>query len=371
MAQGDSKRVVLVGGHAATTAIACVEEILKRRRNWELFWIGPQTAIEGKSITALAYRVLPRYGVSSYRIIAGRLTQRWTRWTIPSIFKIPIGFVHAIYLLTRIRAEIILSFGGFAAFPLVVVGWLFRIPVIIHAQTVVVGLANRMSSFFATKIAISRRESYELLPRSKTVLTGNPVIKSIIAIDVKRVLGDPATLYITGGSTGAQRINKAVDGALEKLLCDFIVIHQTGELDYNYFLRRKKKLGKELRDRYEVVSFIDPLEVSKVYQKADILISRAGANTISEILVTRRPSILIPIPWSTFDEQNKNAQMAKKSGIALVLPENDLTPQKLLEKVNQVLKNWKKMVVSCQDTTAKLDIGASARLVDIIEENLT
>ena len=159
-------RIVLTGGHAGTTAFATVEEIVKRKKAWELFWIGPKSAVEGKNIPTAASLILPQYGVYHHPIIAGRITKKWTRWSLPSLFKIPIDFIQALILLIKIKPKVILSFGGYVAFPVVVTGWLLGIPVIIHAQTVVVGLANRFLAFFARKIAVARGESRELLPKN-------------------------------------------------------------------------------------------------------------------------------------------------------------------------------------------------------------
>lgn len=363
-----TQRIVLTGGHAGTTAFATVEEIVKRKKNWELFWIGPKSAVEGKSVATSASVILPEYGVYHHPIIAGRLTNKWTRWTIPSLVKIPIGFIHALILLIGIKPKVILSFGGYAAFPIVVTGWLLGIPVIIHAQTVVVGLANRLSVFFARKIAVARVESRELLPPNKVVLTGNPVMSAIIKVGPKAKMGNPPTIYITGGSTGAQRVNTVVEDILPSLLGDFKVIHQTGELDFDHFLKLKENLAPNLRQKYEVKGFFDPREIWKIYDKADMLISRGGANTISEILITARPAVIIPIPWVTYDEQTKNARSAEQAGIALVLTEDKLTPRSLLDAVYKLKTDWTEMIVKSDTHLTQLDSSAAAKLTDLVEE---
>ncbi len=365
------KRIVLTGGHAATTALAVIEEIHKEHKNWDIYWIGPRMAMEGKRIETSAGRVLPKMGVHYYPIVAGRLQAKWTFYTIPSLIRVPVGFLHALYLLIKIKPNVIISFGGYAAFPVVFVGWVLRIPVIIHAQTVVLGLTNRLSFPFAKKIAIARKESLPFVPPQKAILTGNPVISSITSVGIKKEKGKPPTLYITGGSTGSQIINSTLDKILEKLLLDFYVIHQTGELDFDYFVKRKKVLPPNLSARYEVANFIEPTDVWKVYKKADILISRAGANTISEILITGRPSILIPHPRVTFDEQNKNADLAQKSGLIFVLKQDDLTKESLLKATYYVSHNWNKMVTGYDKTYSKLDTYAAMKLVGLIDNEIS
>lgn len=368
--QKQTKKIVLTGGHAATTAYSVVEEIKKRKLGLEIFWVGPKKAIEGREILTLSFQLLPKLGVCHCATIGGRLQRKWTVWTIPSLLKIPVSFVQSFLFLIKIRPSIIVSFGGYAAFPVVVCGWVLGIPIIIHEQTSSYGLANRISSFFARKIAIARDESRAFFPKKKVVLTGNPVMAKIVEVGRKENMGNPPTIYITGGSTGAQRINTSVDKILEILLTDFQVIHQTGELDFAYFKSRKEKLNEELKKNYNVEKFIEPDLVDRIFKKSDILVSRAGANTISEIMITARPSVIVPISWSRNGEQAKNAEAAKNAGIAVVIDENEITAEILLERIFFLKRNWKKMIASMNTNLAKLDTGASARMVDLIKEQI-
>ena len=379
MGQANGKtKIVLTGGHAGTTAISVVEELAKESSRykrslqglpyrWEIHWIGASSAVEGKKVATLEKRVLPRMGVSFHSILTGRLQKKWTVHTLPSILKIPLGFFHAVFLLLKIRPKIILSFGGFAALPVVVVGFFLRIPVIIHEQTVAVGLANKFSSFFARKITISRDSSREFFPRGKTVLVGNPVMTSITKVLPKTKLAQPPTLLIVGGSRGAQRINRILETILSEILDKFFVIHQTGEPDYQRFSDLKNSFPAKKKDRYEVYNFIDPAEIASVYRKADIVISRSGANTISELLIIQRPSILIPIPWTRYDEQTKNAKVVEEAGLGVVLEEKNLSGEHLMKKLLYVLDNWGKMSGQTARKLTELDLNASTKLVSEIK----
>jgi len=195
-------------------------------------------------------------------------------------------------------------------------------------------------------------------------------MKSIIDIGPKKKMNAIPHIYITGGSTGSQSINLVVDKILDHLLKDFYVIHQTGILDFEYFSERKKRMDLALTRRYEIKSFIEPFDVWKVFKRTDILISRAGANTISEILITKRPSILIPLPWSILDEQNKNALIAKEAGIAKVLSQKDLSPTEILKNIDYVTARWLKMVNQMDSKIANVDKIASRKFVDLIENVL-
>ena len=152
-----------------------------------------------------------------------------------------------------------------------------------------------------------------------------------------------------------------IEAILPELVVNFRVIHQTGELDFAYFR------GKASRN-YRVYDFIPPEKLPAIFREADIIISRAGANTVSEILVTGRPSILIPIPWTIFDEQNKNAHAAKASGIAEVVSEAEATPEKLLRTLEAIVTNWQEMVTTYKRDLAELDAVAAKRVVKILTE---
>jgi UDP-N-acetylglucosamine--N-acetylmuramyl-(pentapeptide) pyrophosphoryl-undecaprenol N-acetylglucosamine transferase len=361
-------RIVLTGGHAATTALATIEELV-RRGGWDIYWIGARKAIEGRQVPTLESKVFPKLGINYHPIIAGRLQRRFSLWTLSSMAKIPIGFFHAFFLLLKIRPKVILSFGGFASFPVVVVAFFLKIPVILHEQTIVAGRANRASAPFSKVIALARKESKKYFPKHKCRVIGNPILTQITEIKPKEKIGTLPTLFITGGSRGAQVINGLIEQILGDLVKKYIVIHQTGFLDYQKMLSIRDSLPSDLKERYEVYPFIDPMEIDGVYARADIIVSRAGANTVAEILMTKRPAILIPIPWTYLDEQTKNALLAKEFGLARVLDQEKLTPKKLFNEIDDVVKNWESMVGKVREKISE-DRGASQRLVDLIEETI-
>lgn len=363
-------KILFTGGHAATTALSVIHKIKEKYPNWEIYWVGPKSNVEGKNIPTLASVAMPKIGVKYIPITAGRIQRKFTIWTIPSLFKIPLGFFDSFKIITDIKPKLIISFGGYAAFPICITAWLFRIPVIIHEQTVAVGRANKLTAFFARKILIAREESRKYFPGSKTILTGNPVSSEIASISPKSKLSARPVIYVTGGSSGAQRVNNVVGEALFDLLKKYKLIHQTGRLDYEVFKTKREQFPFDLKRRYEVYDFIDPSDMASIFKEADIIISRAGANTVSEIIVSRRPSVLIPIPWSAYDEQTKNARLAEKFGIATVLLESEMNKETLLEKVEYIAENWKKMSTQVDDSLAKLDKAASQRFLREIESLL-
>lgn len=359
-------KLVLTGGHAATTAVAVVEEIKSRGADWKLYWIGARNAIEGKKMVTLESEVLPRLGVEFLSLTTGRLQRKFTFWTIPSLLKIPFGFFQSLYYLLKIKPDAVLSFGGFASFPVVFNANLLGIPVIIHEQTPAAGRANMISAKYATKIALSRFESKKYFLNSECVITGNPVMKDIKKIKpIGARLKNNPVIFVTGGSRGSQSINETLEVILKSLLAKYKIIHQTGGLDYHKFSDIKQKLPMALRKNYEVFIRVNPLEISKIYSQATMIISRAGANTVSEIMLVKRPAILIPLPISYLDEQTLNARVAEKWGIAKVIPQSQLTPEMLMSAIEKITSNINKILGKVNKEKSP-DFDASKKLVDLV-----
>jgi UDP-N-acetylglucosamine--N-acetylmuramyl-(pentapeptide) pyrophosphoryl-undecaprenol N-acetylglucosamine transferase len=365
-----NQKIILTGGHAATTALAVVEELIRRKEqfSWEIYWVGTRYAIEGKKTPTLEFDIFPQKGVIFKPIVAGRLQRRFTLWTIPSLIKIPFGFFHALFVVASIRPRVILSFGGFAAFPVVLAGWFLRIPVILHEQTATGGRANLVSAFFARKILLAREESVTDFSQKKTKVVGNPVLTQITEIMPKQNLGTPPIIFVTCGSRGSQNINKIIDKNLEELLSKYYLVHQTGHLDFKYFEERKKKISENLKKNYEIYDRVDPMQIDNLYRLADLVIARAGANTVSEIIASKRPAILIPIPWSFRDEQRKNADFAVKFGVAKILSEKE-AEEKLFDEVENTFHNWKNIIEKIKGKISP-DIKAAENVVNEIEEIL-
>lgn len=365
----ETKKIVLTGGHAATTAVATIEEILRRKKNWELIWIGARRALEGKDIQTIDVEIFPKMGVSFRGINAGRLQRKFSFWTIPSILRIPLGFVETFFILRSIKPNLILSFGGYVSFPVVFWARVFGIPVILHEQTAAAGRSNRFSSAFASKIALARGESKKFFPKAKCVVTGNPVMTQICEIRPKTQIGNPPVLLTMGGSRGAQFINDLLFSALDKIIKTFRIIHLTGLPDYEKALGMRAKLPKHLQANYEIYSRVDPLQIDGVYKRADIILSRAGANSVSEIMITKIPSILVPIPFTYENEQMKNAQLAEEFGIAKILEQKDASNEKFLEVLQDIKTKWTSIVRGVIGKKNS-DIYASGKLVDLMEETL-
>ncbi len=363
-----SNKILLTGGHAGSTALATIKAIQKARRaTQEIYWVGAASAHTGINTgKTFEEREFGKHDINYLKIHAGKIPRKITFYALINSLLLPVGFFEALWLIAKIRPNVIVSFGGYAAFPVVVIGYLMQIPIVIQEQTVVAGLTNRITARLASKIAIGRPQSMDFFPKSKTVLTGLPLSEDITSLGPKPKIGKPPVLLVTGGSRGARPINQVIGKALTEILKKFKVIHLTGEIDFSRVEGFKDTLSEDLARRYEVHAHVAPDEMKELYKKSDIIISRAGANSAAEILSVGRPAIIIPLPITWFDEQRKNAQLAENAGIAEVIEQKDLNKHTLLTTLNKILKNWDAMTKNYDRSWAKLDKNAANNVAEIV-----
>ena len=369
-------KIVITGGHLAP-ALAVISE-LQKRGGWEIYYLSRKYAMEGTKVPAAESKVIPQMGVEYIDFNPGRLQRRFTRYTIPSLLRVPLGFAQALIIILKIKPDVICSFGGYVSVPVVLAGWLLRVPILTHEQTIVFGLASKINALFATKIAVSFPESLKHFPKNKVVLTGNPIREEIFKIkkspqfpiSIRQLADQFPIIYITGGSQGAHVINLAVLEILPQLLENYTVIHQCGDLDFEFISHQSSTINHQLREHYFLASYVGSEEIGWVLNKASLIISRAGANTICEIASLGKPAIFIPIPWSYQDEQTKNAQVLVEVGMAEILPQDQLTGERLLGMIVQMTTDLDKYQKNEAKAKALVKLDAAQKLVDEIE-NLT
>jgi UDP-N-acetylglucosamine--N-acetylmuramyl-(pentapeptide) pyrophosphoryl-undecaprenol N-acetylglucosamine transferase len=360
------KKLLLTGSHAGSTAIAVIEEIKKRNINVEIHWIGKKYAEEGKDTKTLEYNNLTKYGVIFHNLETGKIQTKFTKFTIPALLKIPSGFIKGYKLIKEIKPDLTFSFGSAAGAISVFWSSFLGIPSIIHEQTATAGRANIISSYFAKKVLISRETSAVFFNKLKTELVGNPINSNF-----KKYIGENRntrikSILVTGGSRGSTWLNDAILPIIPQLLGKYYLMHQTGESNLNN-MKSEVKLGESVKDRYLAFGQIDPVNMAEVFSKADLVIARSGANTTSEILALKKPCILVPIPWTYNDEQQKNAEYLEKLGLATILLQKELTPQKLLFAINKIVDNYQKIIKSTEDIESP-DLLAQEKIVDEIEK---
>ena len=324
------KKIVLTGGGTAghvTPNIALLPEL--KKQGYDVHYIG---SYEGIERTLIKEQGIPYYGISS-----GKLRRYIDVKNLSDPFKVVKGLGQAIRLLGRIKPDVVFSKGGFVSVPVVLAAKFRHIPCVIHESDMTPGLANKICIPCALRVCTNFPETMKHIPAEKAVLTGSPIRQELFKGSREKGLAfcgfddTKPVLLIMGGSLGAVAVNDAVRGILPELLQKFHVIHLCG----------KGKLDDSLNDTkgYAQYEYIGP-ELRDLMAAADILISRAGANAICEILALRKPNILIPLSAeASRGDQILNAASFEKSGYSVVIQEKDVTNELLLKTVNDVYTN--------------------------------
>lgn len=338
-----NKKILITGGHL-TPAIAVISE-LKRRGYTNFVWVGHKYNQAGSNIPTAEFNTVSELNIPFYNLKTGKLIRDWSPTTflygIKNLIFVFLGFINAIRIVFKESPDLIMSFGGYLALPIVFAGFLKRTKIITHEQTIVTGLANKLISKFANKILVSWQSSVKYFNQRKVIFTGNPIRSSVFEIVDTTLVRDLdsslPTVLIYGGNQGAHEINKRIFEIVNELIKDFNIIHQTGNSnvtkDNEQALHLKSSLPKELGNRYLPVDYINGNQVGAVMNKADIIVGRSGANTVAEILALGKLCILIPIPQTSHDEQIKNAKYVEEAGLGIYLSQNGLTSQKLYQTI--------------------------------------
>ncbi len=335
-------KLLITGGHLGP-ALAVIEE-LKKNKNFDILYVGRKYALEGEKVYSLEYIQINKLDIEFQPITAGRLTRIISLKSLISFLKIPLGFIQGFFIIRKFKPELILSFGSYVGVPIAFWGYVFKIPVFTHEQTIKPGLANQLIGFFAKKIFLAFEETKKYFPKNKIVITGNPIKQSVFKIIDKPFLinKNKPVIYVTGGSLGSHSINVHIKKILPELLKNYIVIHQTGETkeyhDYEELESLKKTLPIFLQKNYFIKKYFLENEIGYVYSLADLVISRAGANTFFELIALKKPAILIPLPWSAGREQQHHAEIFSKNGFGEIFHQIE-SSKKLLRLINQIINN--------------------------------
>lgn len=369
------KKIVITGGHL-TPALAVIEE-LQRRGHWEIFFFGRKFAAEGEATPSKEWEVITQQGIPFIAIDAGRWPQKPTLHSLLFLIRLPFGFFQSFYHLWRIKAKVILSFGGYVSVPVVFAGWLLKIPSLTHEQTSIKGLGTRFNSLFVKKILVSWPNTAWMFPASKVVFTGNPIRRDIFKIERKiwKRLNYPKKkplILVTGGNQGSLVINTVLKKILKRLLKNYNVFHQVGHLDLAgglaEFEKSRRRLPLSLRRSYHVKKYVVGKEWGTLLRQADLLISRSGANICTEVAALGKPALFIPLPWLYAEEQLKNAQMIADTGLGRFLTQDKLTPKRLLTEIEKMITHLGSYQKNKKKASRLVKLNAAKRIVDEVEK---
>lgn len=321
------KKIVLTGGGSAghvTPNIALLPSL--RDAGYEITYMGSYDGIEKKLIGDFD---IPYVGIST-----GKLRRYLDLKNFTDPFRVIKGFSEAKKFLKTYRPDVVFSKGGFVSVPVVRAAASLGIPCIIHESDMTPGLANKLCIPAAKKVCCNFPETLKLLPESKAVLTGSPIRaelaqgNKLAGLDMCGFNANSPVVMVIGGSLGAANVNKVVREALNKLLEDFQVVHLCGKDKVDNLL-----LNTAGYRQFEYVK----AELKDLFAMADLVISRAGANAICELLALKKPNILIPLPASSSrGDQLLNAHSFEAQGFSIVISEDDLTPELLVDKVHEL-----------------------------------
>lgn len=349
------KRIILTGGGTAghvTPNIALLPRL--KELQYDIHYIGSYNGMEKNLIEKQG---IPYHGISS-----GKLRRYFSLQNFTDPFRVLKGFSEANKLIKKLKPDVIFSKGGFVSVPVVMAGKRNHIPTIIHESDMTPGLANKLSISSATKVCCNFPETLKCLPEDKAVLTGSPIRQELMTGSRERARTfcgfeeiKPVILII-GGSLGAAAVNDAVRKILPQLLEKYQVIHLCGKNKLDTTLKNLKGYAQ-----FEYISE----ELKDLFALTDIVISRAGANAICELLALRKPNLLIPLSASASrGDQILNARSFERQGFSIVLEEEEITDAVLLSKINELYEAKDTYIENMSQSSQKNPIETIIGLIE-------
>ncbi|MDD3336261.1 MAG: undecaprenyldiphospho-muramoylpentapeptide beta-N-acetylglucosaminyltransferase [Eubacteriales bacterium] len=351
-----SKRIVLTGGGTAghvTPHLSLIPQL--KKRGYEIHYIGTENGMEHQMIAAIP-------GVTYHAVKSGKLRRYFSIQNFIDPFKVIWGAFQSIGLMHFLKPDVLFSKGGFVSVPVVFGAWICRVPAVCHESDLTPGLANRICAKFARKVATTFPECAKALG-NKGVTTGTPLRPELFkgsraaGLALGGFSGQKPVLLMTGGSLGAQSVNACLRKSLPALLPHMDVLHLCGRGNLDEGLRdlkgycQKEFLSSEMPDALAV---------------ADLVLSRAGSNTLSELLALHKPMLLVPYPrQASRGDQIENANSYARQGLARVLPQENMTPETMTSALLSLLKERGEMKRTLENYPVQ---DGTEKVLELIEE---
>jgi UDP-N-acetylglucosamine--N-acetylmuramyl-(pentapeptide) pyrophosphoryl-undecaprenol N-acetylglucosamine transferase len=320
------------GGHLFP-GVSLAQAMMQSYPGSEVLYIGTERKVDKTGLTGLGFTVktIKSQGIKGKSSAA----------KIMALLRQPTALLEAMRIIRQFKPDLVFGVGGYVTVPVILGARFLGITTCIHEQNSIPGLANRMLGHVSHRIFVSLPGSEKYFPASKTILSGNPVRSSILKaasqIHPKKENNRPLTLLILGGSQGARRLNSLVLEAAEKHLLSMYprpnIIHQTGEHDEPQVRMKYKELGINAR----VQGFFK--DMADIYSAADLVVSRAGATTLAELTILRKPVILVPYPYAADNHQEINGKYLVSAGGGLMFKQSDLDGEKLGLEIKRLLSD--------------------------------
>ncbi|HEY8478071.1 MAG TPA: UDP-N-acetylglucosamine--N-acetylmuramyl-(pentapeptide) pyrophosphoryl-undecaprenol N-acetylglucosamine transferase [Chloroflexota bacterium] len=349
-------RVLLAGGGSggsATPVLAVASALRRRGRCVEFLYIGTEHGPERSLAMA--------HDVPFVAVAAGKLRRYWDWRNLTDPARVVLGVVQSLVHVRRFKPHVAFTAGGFGGLAPLVAARALGVPLVVHQQDVVPGLANRLLAPVARRVTVTFRESLPRFPADRTVVTGNPVRPEVLHGDPSRAFArfgfetDVPLVLVTGGGTGAAALNEVVALAAPRLVRSCSVLHLTG---------RGKSVTAPSLDRYRQVEFLVE-EMPDVLAAAEVVVSRAGLGTLTELAVLGKPMVLVPMPRS---HQEANAAAFDRADAAVVLRQDQLTPDRLAETVERLLEDRDRRAALAANARRLMPDNAADLVADAVEE---
>ena len=347
------KKIVMTGGGTAGHVVPNIALFDSLERDYKIYYIGSNAGIEKDLVEKSG---IPYYGISS-----GKLRRYIDIKNFTDTFRVLKGFASAVSILKKIKPDIVFSKGGYVIVPVVLAAGLLNIPVVLHESDITPGLANRLSLPFSKAVCTSFPETGEHLKKKRVHLTGSPIRASLFKGDAAKGLyicgfdSSKPLLLAMGGSQGAAKLNSVLREALCTLNKSYNIVHLCG----------KNNLSPELEEAAGYVQFeyLDE-ELPHVLAAADIIVSRAGANSIFEFLALRKPHLLIPLPRTkSRGDQILNAESFKNQGFSKVLHEENMDASAFVLEIIDLYSQKEKYIEAMESSQLKDSVSEIVRII--------
>ena len=336
------KKIVLTGGGTAghvTPNIALLPSL--KEAGFEIAYIGTKDGIERK--------LIEKENIEYHSVPTGKLRRYLSKENVTDMFRVVKGVKESFFFLKKLKPDIVFSKGGFVAVPVVLGAKLNNIPVVIHESDITPGLANKIAIPFAKCVCTTFPETLNYIPKDKGVNTGSPIRKELFFGDKKKGMeicgfdGSKPIIMVMGGSLGSVKINTQLRGSLKTLLKDFDLCHLCGKGNVDPTLE-----GKKGYKQFEYISD----ELPHIMAMADIIVSRAGSNSISEFLALKKPNLLIPLSAkASRGDQILNAKSFEKQGFSMVLDEDNMTYVSLEKSIRDLYEKREEYIKNMENSS--------------------
>lgn len=359
-------KLVVTGGHP-TPALAVIDEIQKNHPGLNITFVGRRFVNSRERANSLEYQEVVARKVNFIHTHA----KRGGRGTV----ELPYRTLECISVLQKEKPDAVLSFGGYIGVPIVLAAYFLKIPVFLHEQTIRPGTANLRLARLATKVMVSFPQTIDYFGRNKTVVTGNPLRSALFHTTTSSKFShiQKPVILVQGGNLGSHSVNMHIFTILPQLVEKYSIIHQVGNVkqygDWESAQETHLSLSNELKHKYFPVQHLSTPEMAEAYARADLVVARSGASTVSELIALHKPAVLIPLPWSAHGEQMAHAKLLAGAKVAVIFdqakPSNEL-----FSSIQHVADNVQSYIDHYETFAQVHDPQAAEKILHTIRETL-